>query len=255
MRRYARPLLLIGVIASYFVAATLLLRFGLERYIIVSSISGHVLASRTVGAGMAGCVVIFPGRHGPSPAYEAAMLPPLRERGVRVYLAAYPKSASLHEIRTLARLFVIDVTRECAPDNVVLVGRSLGSMVAAYASRDARIAGLLLESTSPRFSTALRGEFRRRWYLRPMMLLPIEHLVPEDYSLNAALNGADLPEIVIFQGIEDSQTPLVDLTPRGALPRGVTLLPVSGANHSNVFSLALPKYVATIFNMLERSRN
>jgi len=255
MRRYAKAAFLIGVvIILYFGAGAVLLRFAVERHTIVSaelpSSKGEALTARTVGSGTSGCVVVFPGRHGPSPAYEAAVVPPLTRRDVKVILMSYPARASLNEIRELARLAVNEVTKECA--NVVLVGRSLGSMVAAYASRDARVVGLLLESTSPRFSTAIRREFGRRWYLRPMDLLPVGYLVPEDYSLTDAFHDSRVPRTVILQGADDEQTPLTDLTDSGALPPGVVLLPVAHANHSNVFSRALPKYIETILDMLRR---
>jgi len=266
MRRYAKTALLIGVvIILYFSAGTVLLRFGLERHLIVSaelssstpgkwltfpSIKGEALTARTLGVGTSGCVVVFPGRHGPSPAYEAAVVPPLTRRDVKVFLLSYPAHASLNEIPELARLAVNEVTKDCGPARVILVGRSLGSLVAAYASRDAHVAGLLLESTSPRFSMAIRREFQRRWYLRPMTLLPVERLVPRDYSLGDAFQDSRMPKTIIFQGTADDQTPFGDLTQRDALPPGVALLPVDNANHSNVFSHALSKYLETIFDML-----
>ena len=263
------------VLVLYFGVGVLLLRFGTEKHVVISgtlsssvlvgrpftfpSVKGHSLIARALGPGTSGCVAVFPGRHGPSPTYEAAVVPPLIQGGVKVYLIAYPGqlheegAASPNEIRDLARLAVIEIRKDCGQANVVLVGRSLGSMVAAYASREGRVVGLLLESTSALYSSAIRAQLRLRWYLRPMTLLPIARLLPEDYSLRDALENSHVPETVIFQGTDDEQTPINDLTRSNALPHGVTLVPVRDATHSNVFSLALPRYIETIFDMLDGS--
>jgi hypothetical protein len=81
----------------------------------------------------------------------------------------------------------------------------------------------------------------------------VEHLLTEDYSLGSALQASNVPKTVIFQGTDDEQTPMIDLTASDALPVGVTMLPVAGATHSDVFSRALPRYLETIFDMLRPS--
>jgi pimeloyl-ACP methyl ester carboxylesterase len=270
MPRYAKVCIFVGAaVVLYFIVGAILLRFALERSLILSaelpsgavdgervtfpSIGGKALTARTLGSGASGCVVVFPGRHGPSTAYESAIVPPLRRGGVKVYLIAYPGGALPGDILDLSRLAVSEVETKCGNSNVVLLGRSLGSMVAAYASRDSHVAGLVLESTSPRLSTAIRREIHRRWYLRPVGLLPVEHLLTEDYSLGSALQASNVPKTVIFQGTDDEQTPMIDLTASDALPVGATMLPVAGATHSDVFSRALPRYLETIFDMLRPS--
>jgi pimeloyl-ACP methyl ester carboxylesterase len=189
--------------------------------------------------------------------YEQAVVPQLLRRDLRVYLIAYPgqfgsdSAAPLGELRSLAGAAIEQVARECSSPKLVIVGRSLGSMIAAYAAQRGHAAGLVLESTSPRFSTFLRTNLRARWYLWPLVLLPVQRLLKEDYSLNAALTGIHRP-VVIFQGTKDELTPISDLATE-SFPQNVKVISVENATHSNTFSLALPQYVATILDMLSQA--
>jgi predicted alpha/beta-hydrolase family hydrolase len=224
-----------------------------------TSATGRFLSARTVGSGLSGCTVIFPGQHGPSPQYEQAVVPLLVERGVRVYLLAYPgqsgteAGASLREIRHLSRLALAQIAQQCPPSKLVVVGRSLGAMVAAYAAPAGHPSGLVLEAASPSFSTAIRRRLNARWYLRPLLGLPIERLLSENYSLSSALCCGQMPPTVVFQGTRDTQAPLEDLAWPGALPHNVKLVSIADATHSNVFLLTLPQYVNTIMDMLKGS--
>lgn len=265
------------VLTLYFGVGAWVLHFIVEDHVVVrgflpssamgqdklslTSATGHFLSARTVGSGLSGCVVIFPGQHGPSPQYEQAVVPLLVERGVKVYLLAYPgqfgtgAGASLREIRFLSRLALAQIAQHCPPNKLVVVGRSLGAMVAAYAAPAGHPSGLILEATSPSFSTAIRRRLDAHWYLRPLLGLPIERLLSEDYSLSIALCCGQVPSTVVFQGTRDAQAPLEDLAWPGVLPHNVKLVSIADATHSNVFLLTLPQYVDTMMDMLQGSSN
>jgi len=268
VKRLVRLFLILLVL--YFVIAAVFLRFFVERIAVAKAtwttemssepqvsfpeVQGRHLFARVLGNGSSGCVAIFPGRHGPSAAYEQAVVPPLLQRDLRVYLIAYPGQlgsdslAPLGELPSLAGAAMEQVDRECPSPKLVLVGRSLGSMIAAYAAQRGHAAGLVLEATSQRFSTFLRTNLRARWYLLPLLLLPVQRLLQEDYSLNAALRDIHRP-VVVFQGTKDEVTPISDLATE-SFPPNVKVVSVENATHSNAFSLALPQYVTTISDML-----
>ena len=270
MKKLGRVFLLLIVL--YFVVAAVFLRFFVERVAVAKGdwtaemlselqvsfpqVKGRHLFGRVRGNGHSGCVAIFPGRHGPSSAYEQAVVPPLLQRDLRVYLIAYPgqfgadSAASLGELPSLAGAAVEQIARDCPFPKIVLVGRSLGSMIAAYATERAHAAGLVLESTTPRFSTFVRTTLRTRWYLQPLLVLPVQQLLAEDYSLNSALKDVHRP-VVIFQGTDDEVTPIADFATE-SLPNTVKLISVENATHSNVYALALSQYVETIADMLNQ---
>src|SRR4030095_10242744 len=182
---------------------------------------------------------------------------PLLERGYRVYLLAYPgqgdgmASVSLMEIRVLADLAVKQIVQECSSGGLVLVGRSLGSGVVAYTARSGDAVGVVLESTSPRLSSYILTAFRSHWYSWPLSLLPVQRLLVEDYDVGFALSDERVPRTVIFQGTEDTQTPLSHLLVPGMFPEKVKVISIPRATHNNVFSLALSQYIETISDMFK----
>ena len=202
-----------------------------------------------------GCVVFFPGQHGLISAYEKNLFPEFSAQGIAVLAVAYPGqngapgTPHLSGILALAAQAVASAQATCPGHRVVVYGRSLGSMVAAYAAGRAHPMGLILESAAPSFSSAIRLRLTSRWYLAPLALLPVSRLLTHDYSLAEALSSMlDVPAVV-FQGTADSETPLSVLRAAG-VPGNLQLVVVSGGAHSTTYLLARDRIVQTTLSML-----
>jgi alpha-beta hydrolase superfamily lysophospholipase len=260
----------------YFVAGSCFLRFGVESLVLphvapsaqtatppflrISGDDGNVMLVRRHGTPKLGCVVFFPGRHGNVTAYEKSLFPAFTAQGIAVLAVAYPGQNGapstprrLREITTLAAQAAASARAACPGHRVVLYGRSLGSMVAAYAAAKSHPVGLILESAAPSFSSAIRLRLNARWYLAPLALLPVSRLLAHDYSLAEALSGTrDIPAVV-FQGTADGQTPLSDLRAAG-VPGSLRLAVVPGGTHSTTDLLARDRIVQTALAMLRAPR-
>ncbi|MEO8809023.1 MAG: alpha/beta hydrolase [Rhodanobacter sp.] len=262
--------MVLGVLL-YFALGALLLHYAIDKIVLhdagtgtdprsVATLPVHApggdIPLRKEGGGSTGCVLVFPGQHGRNAAYEASIVPALTARGVAVYLFSYdaggsaPGRSTLAQIATAASATVALLDRRCGSQRLVIVGRSLGAMVAAYAVSATKPAGLVLESASPRLSLAIHARLAQRWYTRPWTLLPISRMLPHDYSLREAFAGRSFVRGILFQGTEDRQTPLRDLHQAGSFPPGMTLVAVAGANHSNTYSVARKPYLEAILGML-----
>lgn len=259
-----------GGVLLYFALGALLIHCTIDKAVLryagsgihPSSMASVVIATGngsvsvpSVGSGSAGCVLIFPGQHGRNATYEASIVPALTVHGVTVYLFSYdavrpPATLTFENIFTLARGTTRALGQRCGRGRLVVVGRSMGAMVAAYAVSATKAAGLVLDSASPQFAVAIRTRLTQRWFTRPWLLLPIERLLPDDYSLREALSKAPLVRGVIFQGSDDRRTPLRDLQKPGSVPAQLSLIPIAGARHSNVYLVAHKTYVAAILAML-----
>jgi alpha-beta hydrolase superfamily lysophospholipase len=219
----------------------------------VSTPLGQV-SLRSYGSPINGCVLVFPGQHGRVADYERAVVPALNDRGIAVFLLSYAYSdgslPATRHIEGIAKVVVSEVERRCGAKRYVLAGRSLGAMVALYSWRAGNPAGLVLEGLSPSLSLAIRRELEALWFTAPLALLPIGHLVAHDHSLAEAASFAPLPRTVIFQGANDTRTPLKDLAEHGRLPNSVVVVPVEGADHSNAYRVAFDRYIETIAAML-----
>lgn len=219
--------------------------------------NGSALTVRASGTGVGGCVVYFPGNSGPSQRYEDAVVPRLHEHGVAVYLVTYPGQekgavsvAPFHEVIALSRTALTAVATRCEGRKLVVAGISLGAMVAAYAAPAVHTDALLLTSASPSLSMATRAQIKLQWFARPWGLLPIERLLVDDYSINTALADSHIPRVVIFQGTKDTLTPLADLQKPGAIPPGIELVTVSGAEHGTAVHIGLDRYLQLLLGML-----
>ncbi|MEO8999000.1 MAG: alpha/beta fold hydrolase [Rhodanobacter sp.] len=214
---------------------------------------------RRYGTPRVGCVVFFPGQHGLISAYEKNLFPAFSARGIAVLAVAYPGqngapgTPHLPEILTLATQVAASAQATCPGHRVVMYGRSLGSMVAAYAAGKSHPSGLILESTAPSFSSAVRLRLNSRWYLAPLALLPVSRLLVHDYSLTEALSSMPDVPAVVFQGTTDSETPLPVLRAAGE-PGTLRLVEVSGGAHSTTYLLAQDRIVQTALSMLRAHR-
>lgn len=260
----------------YFMVGACFLRFGLESLVLpsvapsahsssspplrISGDDGNTVLIQRYGTPKEGCVVFFPGQHGLISVYEKSLFPAFYNGGIAVFAVAYPgqngapgKSRHLSEIMALASQAAASVQASCMGHRVVLYGRSLGSMVAAYAAVRSHPAGLILESTAPSFSSAIRLRLNARWYLAPLALLPVSRLLAHDYSLQEALSStSDMPALV-FQGTADNETPLSALQ-AGGMPGNLRLIVVSDGVHSSTYLLARDQIVQATLSMLRAQR-
>jgi acetyl esterase/lipase len=271
-------LALIGLATAYAVAGACLLRFDLDRLLFAASpapvasagfaeafrLPGHdgaaMLVRRFDGAMPAqrlGCVVWFPGHQGGFDRYARELFPDLEKAGLVVYAVAYPGQdgapgpARIDDVQALSATAVSSVVAACGRTHTVVAGRSLGGMVAAYAAGVAPPAGLVIESTSPSLSAGIRAALRDRWFLRPLALLPVDRLVPHDFSLAEAV-PSEL-HVVIFQGSADTRTPLADLWPDATEPAHPPIVVVDGGTHTDTLQRAKPAMIATMLGMIRGS--
>jgi pimeloyl-ACP methyl ester carboxylesterase len=262
-------------VSLYFLAGAFLLRFGLEPLVLphvapsahmraplflrISGDDGNAMLVRRYGTPKVGCVVFFPGQHGLISSYEENLFPAFSAQGIAVLAVAYPVqngalgTPHLSEFMSLAAQVVASAQATCPGHRVVVYGRSLGSMVAAYAATKSHPIGLILESAAPSFSSAIRLRLNARWYLAPLALLPVSRLLPHNYSLAEALSRTlDVPAVV-FQGTADSETPLTDLRVAG-VPSNLRLVVVPGGTHSTTDLLARDRIIQTTLSMLRAQR-
>jgi alpha-beta hydrolase superfamily lysophospholipase len=261
----------VGGIALYFSIGAYCLSFGLSRFLFphtpaltadtstatrsIKAASGNELLVRRFGRARTGCVVFFPGQHGGAAGYDFSHYV---AAGIEVFDLAYPGQdgasgrADLREVRDLARQAVAYAQGSCPPGRVVLVGVSLGAMLAAYSAENAEPAGLLLLAAAPSLSSALRLRLRAKWYLLPLSMLPLSKLVAHDYTLVESLQGTAMP-VVIFQGTRDEQTPIAPLGRSISALSNVALVRVPDATHSTTFELSRDAQIGAIESMLKRA--
>jgi alpha-beta hydrolase superfamily lysophospholipase len=272
-----RTLLLTGAafVFLYFVAGAYVLRFALEPLVLphvavsehtnpplllrISGDDGNAVLVRRYGTPKVGCVVFFPGQHGLISAYEKNLFPAFSAQGVAVLTVAYPGqngapgTSHLREILALAAQIVASAQATCPEHRIVVYGRSLGSMVAAYAAERSPPTGLILESAAPSFSSAIRLRLKSRWYLAPLALLPVSKLIAHDYSLAEALSSELNVPTVVFQGAADNETPLSALWAAGA-PGNLRIVVVPGGSHSTTYMMARDRIVQVTLSMLRAQR-
>jgi pimeloyl-ACP methyl ester carboxylesterase len=122
-------------------------------------------------------------------------------------------------------------------------------MLAAYADKTAKPAGLVLLAAGPSLSAAIRMRFQSHLILAPLSVLPLAQLLPHDYSLMEGLaRSPDVP-VVLFQGTRDEQAP-IEILRNAGLPKGVQLVEVPEATHSTTFALSQASQISSVLNML-----
>jgi len=199
-------------------------------------------------------VVFFPGQHGATAGYSFANY---TAAGLAVFAIAYPGQdgasgrTELSEIEDLVDRAIATVGNTCSLNRTVFVGVSLGAMLAAYASRSTKPAGLVLLSAAPSLSVAIRVRLRSHWALAPLSLLPLRTLLTHDYSLVESLRQSPSNQVVIFQGTHDEQTPIELLHGPDVLLTSVRLIGVPGGTHSTTFVLSQKAQLSTILKMLQ----
>ena len=260
------------LVAMYFCTGIYLLRFRLELFLLphtdaptspsappLQSIDGRAdtFLVRRYGEPREGCVLFFPGQHGELRAYETQLFPAFTNRGIAVLAVAYPGqdgapgAPNLEQIQALGMRTVAAASAVCGERRVVLYGRSLGSMVAAYSAADHQPAGLILEGAAPSLASAIRSRLKAHWYLAPLAALPISTLLAHDFSLEEALSQTRLTQAVDFQGTADSETPLSTLRSAPGLGK-LHIIEVPGGTHSTTYRLAEHQIVETAVSMLRQ---
>jgi pimeloyl-ACP methyl ester carboxylesterase len=204
-----------------------------------------------------GCAVFFPGQHGLSGQFESHVAPLLASRGVAVFTATYASTPNgqrltLEQAEAYALEVVDQVERRCG-HRYVVVGRSLGSMVAAYAVRNHHPAALLLEDASPSLASAVRSVLRPRLGSRLVDLMPIEWLLTTNYSLWDALGTERRFPVTVIQGTRDLQTPISALTAPRAVQSWIEIVPVKDADHEGTWQAVMPPYTDRIVGVLLNS--
>lgn len=262
-------------LTAYFSVAAYAIHFGMDRLLFpptadpqtmqmrsafaVANTAGDELLIRRYGRMQRGCAVFFPGQHGSIAAYQRQLFPRLAAAGLEVFALSYPGQdgasgrTHLDDIEQLAQRALVTIESSCSMDKTVFFGRSLGAMLAANAAKTRHPAGLVLEGAAPLLSTAVRTRLRSQWLLAALTVLPIERLLPHDYSLSDALNGSASMPVAIFQGTADVQAPLSDLLAMAVPPGKVQIIPVEGGTHSDAYLLGLDLIAATVVHMLEAS--
>ena len=266
---------LAGLAAAYGAAAAWLLRFDLDRLLFARTpppasvevsaeafrLSGRNGAAmvfrrfdRAVTTPVQGCVVFFPGHEGGVDRYASEFFPDLEHAGLVVYAAAYPGQdgapgpARIDDVQALALKAVSRVAATCGSNHTVVVGRSLGAMIAAYAAGAANPAGLVMESASPSLCAGIRGALREHWFLRPLLVLPIEGIVKHDFSIAEAV-PSEL-HVAIFQGSADTRTPLADFRAEAAGPERLPIFEVPGGTHTDTLRRAKPAMISAMLGMI-----
>ena len=203
------------------------------------------LLVREYGQNNAQCMVFFPGRHGGVKKYQETIFKAFQNNNFKVFSLSYPgQDAALGQVNNIASLIKLindamdDISLNCSPEKTILYGRSLGAVVALYTVGEAKMAGVILERVGPSLSIAVNNHFNSKWYLRPLTILPIALLLPKDYDLNEPLALLKTTPVSIFQGANDSQTPLKQLQQHWTYGDNVSLHIVKAGEHSNTYSQA-----------------
>ena len=112
------------------------------------------------------------------------------------------------------------------------------------------MAGIILEGVSPSLSIAVNNYLNSKWYLSPLRALPTGLLLPKDYDLNEPFSLLLTTPVSIFQGTNDSQTPLSQLQKSWSYGDNVSLHIVKTGEHSNTYIQATNEIVKVAKDML-----
>ena len=265
---------LILVTLLYFSGISYLLRYEIDRVVLIGSESGAVKSVEKIFAVVEAngnevlirkygpvenrCVVFFPGRRGGIHKYEKELFSYLLNKGISVYALSYPGQdgaegkTKLLSLPGAINLSLKRINKTCSIDNSVFVGRSLGATVASYLAPEWKPKGMVLEGVSPSLSEAIKVRMYSKWYLYPAALLPIGHLMQNDFKLAPKLSQYMVAsgKVTIFQGEEDIVTPLEQLEPEVAKLHGLKLIEINGAGHSDTYIKARVAYLEEINRLL-----
>ncbi len=203
------------------------------------------------------CMVFFPGQRGGIHSYEKKLFSSFQKNEFKVFSISYSgqdgAKGRVNEIASLLELIsdAMDIILlECSPKNTIVYGRSLGATIAAYTTSKLKLSGLILEGASPSLSIAISNYVNSIWYLKPLGLLPIYRLLPNDYKLKKSLSLLTEIPISIFQGAYDKKTPLKQLQQEWGYGANVSLHIVKNGNHSTTYIQALDEIISVAKSMV-----
>ncbi len=203
------------------------------------------------------CMVFFPGQRGGIHSYEKKLFSSFQKNEFKVFSISYSgqdgAKGRVNEIASLLELIsdAMDIILlECSPKNTIVYGRSLGATIAAYTTSKLKLSGLILEGASPSLSIAISNYVNSIWYLKPLGLLPIYRLLPNDYKLKKPLSLLTEIPISIFQGAYDKKTLLKQLQQEWGYGANVYLHIVKNGNHSTTYIQALDEIISVAKSMV-----
>lgn len=206
------------------------------------------------------CVVFFPGQHGGILRYEVEIFRNLTDNGIAVYALSYPgyegakgiPTFSSIQKSTLSAMKYINDNTSCKSNKTIYVGRSLGASVALGTAEKITPKGMLLDSVGRSLASTIRIRLSNNIWTKPLNVLPVEKLLDFETSLDDALLQLKEVPITIFQGTNDSLTPLNNIASILSVYSNVRLIPVEGADHRNTHILAGAKYITEISQLMSK---
>jgi surfactin synthase thioesterase subunit len=203
------------------------------------------------------CIIFFPGRHGGVKKYEETLFKTFQKNNFKVFSISYSgQDGAIGQVNDIAVLIKLitdamkAISLSCPPEKTIIYGRSLGATVAANSVRVTKVSGVILESVAPSLSIAVNNYLKSKWYLSPLRALPISTLLPKDYDLSKPLSLLVTTPVSIFQGTNDSQTPLNQLQQSWDYADNVSLHVVKTGGHSDTYIQATNEIVKVAKDML-----
>jgi pimeloyl-ACP methyl ester carboxylesterase len=228
----------------------------LHKFEFYDSLKNELLV-REYGQSEDQCIVFFPGRHGGVKKYEENLFKAFKKNNFRVFSISYSgQDGAIGQVGNIASLIklITDAIRtislNCPPEKTIIYGRSLGATVAVHSLGKTKVAGVILEGVAPSLSIAVNNYLNSKWYLSPMRILPIELLLPKNYDLSDPLSILIATPVSIFQGTNDSQTPLSQLQQSWNYGNNVSLHIVKKGTHSDTYIQATNEIVKVAKSML-----
>lgn len=221
----------------------------LHKFEFYDSLKNELLV-REYGQSEDQCIVFFPGRHGGVKKYEETLFKAFQKNNFKVFSISYSgQDGAIGQVDNIASLIklITDAMRaislNCPPEKTIIYGRSLGATVAVHSIGKTKVAGVILEGVAPSLSIAVNNYLNSKWYLSPLKILPIELLLPKNYDLSEPLSILIATPVSIFQGANDSQTPLSQLQQSWSYGNNVSLHVVKSGEHSNTYIQATNEIV------------
>lgn len=205
------------------------------------------------------CVIFFPGLHGGVLKYETEIFKTLTARGFSVYALSYPGVEGANGTSTFdsVKIITLDAVKyiikstSCEMNNTIYVGRSLGASVALMTATNMKPKGIVLDSVAASLSKSIRIKLSSSIFTKPINILPIEMFIGFDILLENALKQLKDVPITIFQGENDSITPLENIELILEHFENVKLYPIAMASHHNTYIVAGSKYIEKIAQLME----
>jgi surfactin synthase thioesterase subunit len=215
------------------------------------------LLVREYGQSQDQCIVFFPGQHGGVKKYEETLFKTFQNNNFKVFSISYSgQDGAIGQVDNIASLLKLitnamkAISLQCLPEKTIVYGRSLGATVAIHSISETKVSGVILESVAPSLSVAIHNYLNSKWYLRPLSILPVGLLLPKNYDLLDPLSLLMTTPVSIFQGNNDSQTPLNQLQEHWAYGDNVSLHVIKTGIHSNTYIQATDEIVTVAKKML-----